>query len=415
MSFRYGRLKRPLFLLPLVGLLLLFGGGATWYLFRVSGKVSCSAPDPEIIRVGSQTRESLVSQALLSLPELSQAAFSDPMVPPSAGEVAAARGFRTVSEKRRYLELLEAFGFRGQEALPLLRAALSDPDQEIRRAALRGLGRTETAEAESILLTYAKEGVAIEESTEAALVLGQMKNPAVTEKLQGLLGQARDPVLREHLVDGLAGRPWEQTARFFTEHLRNPNISVEEKQNALAMLGMRDTAPAGILAGALGDSKEEVRAGAYQGLAWRNETEESKNIKRALVRETDPGIRALAYDAWGNQLDGQRSEILEDYRRETDAEVKLRALKAWARVYGRNSSPADPFLAEAVTHLEQVAMADRDPGERREALLALQATQSELAKEALQRIAKNNSLGRVRDLAGKMSRSVCPEGPSRKN
>jgi hypothetical protein len=190
---------------------------------------------------------------------------------------------------------------------------------------------------------------------------------------------------------------------------------LEEKQNALAMLGMRDTAPAGILTGELGDSKEEVRAGAYQGLAWRNETEESKNIKRALVRETDPGMRALAYDAWGNQLDGQRSEILADYRRETDPEVKLRALKAWARVYGRNSSPADPFLAEAVTHLEQVAMADRDPGERREALLALQATQSELAKEALQRIAKNNSLGRVRDLAGKMSRSVCPDGPSRKN
>lgn len=50
-------------------------------------------------------------------------------------------------------------------------------------------------------------------------------------------------------------------------------------------------------------------------------------------------------------------------------------------------------------------MNDRDPGERREALLALQATRSQVAREALQRIAENNSLGRVRDLARKMSLS----------
>lgn len=394
-----------MFLLPLVGLLLLFGGGATWYLFRVSGKVSCSAPDPEIIRVGSQTRESLVSQALLSLPELSQAAFSDPMVPPSAGEVAAARGFRTVSEKRRYLELLEAFGFRGQEALPLLRAALSDPDQEIRRAALRGLGRTETAEAESILMSYAKDGVAIEESTEAALVLGQMGNPSVTGKLQELLRQAQGPVLREHLVDALAGRPWEQASRFFTEHLKNPNIGVEEKQNALAMLGMRDTAPAGVLTGALGDSNEEVRAGAYQGLAWRNETMESAKVRSSLKQETDSGLRCLAYEAWGNQIDAKCSEIQNDYRKETRPEVQLRALKAWARAYGRQPVDGDSFAAEAIGKLEQVAMNDRDPGERKEALLGLQAAESKESKDALGRIAANNSSARIRNMAKSMSSS----------
>jgi len=396
----------------LAGFFTLIAGGPVWFVQRggskgVSQETPANAPRAWI--------NSAVHQETLLEEAWSTAFQSDSVPKPTWKEVQDARVYATPRGKANYLQLLEGYGFRGLEAVPNLRAVLNDPDQEIRRAAMRGLGRTETAEAESILMAYAKEGVAIEESTEAALVLGQMGSPAVTGKLQELLRQAQEPVLREHLVDALAGRPWEQTSRFFTEHLRNPNISVEEKQNALAMLGMRDTAPAGILTGALGDSKEEVRAGAYQGLAWRNETEESKNIKRALVRETDLGMRALAYEAWGNQLDGQRSEILADYRRETDPEVKLRALKAWARVYGRNSSPADPFLAEAVTHLEQVAMADRDPGERREALLGLQATQSELAKEALQRIAKNNSLARVRDLAGKMSLSGNSNRPSRKN
>lgn len=324
---------------------------------------------------------------------------------PTWAEVQAARAFRTPRAKAEFLQLLEGYGFRGGEAVNALRTMLNDPDQEVRRAAMRGLGRTETTEAESLLVGYPKDGVAIEESTEAALVLGQMKNPAVTGKLQELLGQSRDPVLREHLVDALAGRPWEQTQAFFSSHLRNPIVAVEEKQNALAMLGMRDTAPAIVLTDALTEAREEVRAGAYQGLAWRNETSESQKIRMALLRETDTGVRSLGYEAWGNQTDADRHEILAAYRKETSPEVRLRALKAWARAYGRDPAANEAFLGEAVATLEQVAMTDRDPGERREALLSLQATRSEAAREALQRIAENNTLRRVRDLAQKMSRS----------
>lgn len=324
---------------------------------------------------------------------------------PTWAEVQAARAFRNSRAKAKYLQLLEGYGFRGAEALPALRALLQDPDQETRRAALRGLGRTETPEAESLLVGYAKDGVAIEESTEAALVLGQMKNPEVTGKLQGLLGQSRDPVLREHLVDALAGRPWEQTQAFFSGQLRNPNVPVEEKQNALAMLGLRDTAPAEILTRALGDTRDEVRAGAYQGLAWRNETSESPKIRIALARETDAGMRSLGYDAWGNQIDAKGGEILEEYRKEYVSEVRLRGLKAWARAYARNPEANDPFLGEAVSTLEQVAMNDRDPGERREALNALQATRSQEGLNALQRIAEKNSNQGIRELARRLSLS----------
>ena len=323
---------------------------------------------------------------------------------PTLEAVQVARNFQNPKEKSRYLQLLEALGFRGAEALPWLRAALNDPDQEIRRAAMRGLGRTETAEAEAILVSYAKDGVAIEESTEAALVLGQMASPGVTGKLQELLRQSRDSVLREHLVDALAGRPWEQTQGFFSGHLRNANVAAEEKQNALAMLGMRDTAPAGVLTGALGDSNEEVRAGAYQGLAWRNETMESAKVRSSLKRETDSGLRSLAYEAWGNQLDANRSEILATYRSETDEGVKLRALKAWAQAYGRTRG-TDSFIPQAVHSLEQVAMNDRDPGERRQALLALKALGREESRAALLRISETNSLQRVRDLARSMALS----------
>lgn len=345
--------------LPLVAVIFIFVAGfGVWLLPRQDSK---KAAQP-ISKSFALTGEVATAQGLSPRDVLRGAFPSGVEKFPNLGEVQAAKGFETPQEKRNYLRILEGYGFRGAEAVAFLKTALNDPDQEVRRAAMRGLGRTETPEAESILISYAKDGIAIEESTEAALVLGQMTNPAVTGKVENLLSQARDPVLRDHLVDALAGRPWEQTSRFFTENLKNPNIGLEEKQNALAMLGMRDTAPAGILTGALGDSKEEVRAGAYQGLAWRNETMESAKVKKSLTRETDPGLRGLAYEAWGNQMDAKCSEIQADYRKETQPEVQLRALKAWARAYGRKPAEGNSFATEAIGRLEQVAMNDRDPG-----------------------------------------------------
>lgn len=386
--------------LPLVAVIFIFVAGfGVWLLPKQDSKKAAQ----RISKSSALTGEVATAQGLSPRDVLRGAFPSGVEKFPNLGEVRAAKAFKTPQEKRNYLRLLEGYGFRGAEAVAFLKTALNDPDQEVRRAAMRGLGRTETAEAELILMAYAKDGVAIEESTEAALVLGQMTNPAVTGKIENLLSQARDPVLRDHLVDALAGRPWEQTSRFFTEHLNNPNVSSEEKQNALAMLGMRDTAPAGVLTGALGDSKEEVRAGAYQGLAWRNETAASQKIRISLLRETDAGVRSLGYEAWGNQIDASRGEILGEYRKEASPEVRLRALGAWARVYGSSPTADEPFLPEAISSLEQVAMADRDPGERKEALKALQATRTKEGNDALQRIAKGNSNPRIRELAYRLS------------
>ena len=386
--------------LPLVAVIFIAGFGV-WLLPKQDSKKAAQ----RISKSSALTGEVATAQGLSPRDVLRGAFPSGVEKFPNLAEVRAAKAFKTPQEKRNYLRLLEGYGFRGVEAVAFLKTALNDPDQEVRRAAMRGLGRTETAEAELILMAYAKDGVAIEESTEAALVLGQMTNPAVTGKIENLLSQARDPVLRDHLVDALAGRPWEQTSRFFTEHLKNPNIGLEEKQNALAMLGMRDTAPVGILTGGLGDSKEEVRAGAYQGLAWRNETAASEKIRSSLLRETDSGIRSLGYEAWGNQTDASRGEILANYRKETYPEVRLRALKAWARTYGRNPTEGEPFLPEAVSTLEQAAMTNRDPGERREALKALQATRTKEGNDALQRIAERNNNQRIRELAHRLSLS----------
>ena len=392
--------RRYLFL---AGFFALATGGLVWFWQRgdsqvVSKETAENAP--------LKSENSVIHRETTIEEEWSSAFQSDSVPRPTWKKVQEARFYTTPRGKANYLQLIEGYGFRGSEAVPYLRAILNDPNQEIRIAALRGLGRTETAEAELILVTYVKDGVAIEESTEAALVLGQMEIPSVTGKLQELLRQAQEPVLREHLVDALAGRPWEQTQTFFLRHLHNPNVTVEEKQNTLAMLGMRDTAPAEILTQALGSDWEEIRAGAYQGLAWRNDTAASQKIRNSLLRETDAGARSLGYEAWGNQTDANRGEILGEYRKEVSPEVRLRALGAWARAFGRNPEVSEPFLPEAVSTLEQVAMADRDLGERREALVGLKRLGTKESKSALGRIAVNNSSARIRNMAKSMTTSA---------
>jgi hypothetical protein len=72
-------------------------------------------------------------------------------------------------------------------------------------------------------------------------------------------------------------------------------------------------------------------------------------------------------------------------------------------VYGRSPTADEPFLSEAISSLEQVAMADQDPGERKEALVGLEATRTKEGNDALQRIAKGNSNQRIRELANRLS------------
>ena len=157
----------------LAGFFTLIAGGLVWFVQRgdsqvVSKEIAENAP--------LKSENSVIHHETTPEKAWSAALQSDSVPRPTWKKVQEARFYTTPQGKANYLQLLEGYGFRGSEAVPYLRAILNDPDQEIRRAALRGLGRTETAEAELILATYAKDGVAIEESTEAALVLGKWKS-----------------------------------------------------------------------------------------------------------------------------------------------------------------------------------------------------------------------------------------------
>lgn len=320
-------------------------------------------------------------------------------------ELAAQDGAQARGE---LVKALQKFGRHGEGALALLEEFLSADMQEVRRAAMRGLAMTESPKAIARLKSFLREDLAIEESTEAVLALGHMKSPAVTPLLETALGQIKESVLREHLLDSMAARPWSQTVPFIEGFLAQGQAPSSEKQNLLRMLGLEDSVNADYLGRYLTSTDEALRLGGYQGLALASDSKLSAPLIEQLSAELDASTRLLIYEALGNQLDGDPVALLALASSENDASAKLRALKAWTDVAGRQELQLEPSptILASLELLRQTAMDCPDYGERRVALFALGALRADPAvQNILTSISKTSTSPKIQALAGGLLRN----------
>lgn len=310
--------------------------------------------------------------------------------------------FASGSERLELIRLLEAHGASGETAIPLLKEFLRHGDQAVRRAAMRGIAATQSGKGLEILRPFLIDGVPVEESTEAALALATMNLAETTPVLMAALEASREPVLREHLVDALVSRPTEESAPFISSFLGRPEIPVEEKQNLLRMSGLNNTITDQALAAWMDSPEESLRLGAYQGLTMVSESRQSDRLVAKLSLESDSENRALIYEAWGNQMDANPSQLAKFADSEADPAVRLRALKAWTESGARQNlalasdSPSQARLEE----LRDMALAHTDFGERRVALFALgNVSQEPAVQTLLGEIARESGSEKIRALA----------------
>jgi HEAT repeat protein len=310
--------------------------------------------------------------------------------------------FSSPAERLELMRLLQLVGQQGIGSLPLLKEALGHEDQDVRRAAMRGLAATQSPEAIALLKEYLNDGMAIEESTEAALALATMDSPDVTPLLERSLEESSEPVLREHIVDALVSRPAPEVAAFIDSFLVRTDVAVEEKQNLLRMAGLNNTKPSEFLAAYLQKPDESLRLGSYQGLALISESRQTQALLPKLALETDPYNRGLVYEALGNQLDASPAALASLADSEKDDYVQLRALKSWTESASRQNLPlaADPGSATRIAKLQEAALNHDDFAERRVALFALGfARNNPAAREAIERIAQDSGSEKIRALA----------------
>ena len=294
----------------------------------------------------------------------------------------------------------------GKDAIPQLLKFLKDPDWEVRCGGLRALGLIEGEESKKILMGYIQDGVSVEEAAQAALALGGMEDPAVTPLLLKKIGEIKREDVQRALMDALTGRPYEQTASFFQTYLNSPTVSGAQKGSALAGLGFHQDAPAQLLVSYVSNPDEEVRAGAYDGLAARREAQYGQMLLGRLSAEQDPGLREKVYEAAGAQQDTMPSQLASASRKEPDRAARLRAERAWGMTVGRTDNQEDRrrFDTEVVPRLVVEALQNPDPGEQRAALQALAMARTAGSRSGLEKIAQETTSPQLSKLAAAMAK-----------
>jgi len=320
---------------------------------------------------------------------------------------AAAYAFHRQGKKNEFFKEMADYAMHyGEDGIPRLLEFLRNADWEVRCAALRALGSIEGEKSKKILLGYIQDGVSTEEAAQAALALGGMQDPKVTALLLKKIGEIKKEDVQRALLDALAGRPYEQTASFFQGYLNSPTVSGAQKGSALAGLGFHQDAPAQLLVSFVSNPDDEVRAGAYEGLAVRREAQYGQMLLGRLSVEEDPALRQKVYDAAGAQQDTLPSQLAAVSQQEQDPEARLRAERAWGMTVGRSDNQEDRrrFDTEAVPRLIAEALQNPDPGEQRAALQALAMARTAGSRSGLEKIAQETTSPQLSKLAAAMAR-----------
>lgn len=229
--------------------------------------------------------------------------------------------------------ILESIGSSGNpEAGRFLGQYLKDPDQGIRRAAIRGLAATGRAEdAGQLGDLMGRSGLAIEESTEVALALGGSPAPNATDLLLRAYPAAAQEELIHCLLLGLAQRPFGQTQTFFQTLLADPQTEPERKKDVLQALGQFDSVREEYFYPFLENQDPLIRSGAYLGLGVLREGNPGPRLLVCLRGETDRQARLSLLQALGIQPSGDPWAVHQVALAEKEPLRRILAAKAVAR------------------------------------------------------------------------------------
>lgn len=313
--------------------------------------------------------------------------------------------------------ILESIGASGRpEASEFLRSYLADPEQGMRRAAVRGLASTGRAEDAQLLGQWmGRAGLAIEESTEVALALGGSRAPNATSILLQAYPRAEQPELVQCLLLGLAERPFAQTQGFFMTMLGDPATEPDRKKEALQALGQFDSVREEFFAPYLQSPDPEIRSGAYLGLMVLAEGNPGPRLLVSLQRETDPEARLSALEALGMQPSGDPWTMNRIALAEKEPISRILAAKAMARsLQGRGSIDAAVHEFGRIWAPELARLAiegSNTEGMQAVSALALQINSPQV-RDALARIASTAQDTKVQAAAQRALRGIKKSSPA---
>ena len=264
--------------------------------------------------------------------------------------------------------------------LALLIDLLKDSDAAVAKAAVRGLARQNQAGAATALSQFLNDtNSASGVRCEAALALGELKQPWVLDPLSRIARHDSDEDVAKAALDGIGNLDFNDTKAFFQDYINSPDVSTELRSDAIDALAAGSGDSAGFLAQIAGnkDLDADLRAEAAWAMSTTGVTGDlSTQLLAMLQNEDDPDVRLRLYQALNNQDSYDSAAVLALVQKETDPAAITAGLESLAKAFAAN--PNDPqlqsyFAQSGIDQLKNIILGTSDLDTRQKAIIALSA------------------------------------------
>ena len=289
------------------------------------------------------------------------------------------------------------------EAMRLMLEMIHGTDETAARGAIRGLAlRGDADSAEALDKVLFDEHAAESVRSEAALALGDVRQPTALASLIRAATEWPDQALTENVIEGLGKRPFSETEQFFRSYLESPALSSEAKVAGVEALANSFGEARPLLLNLAGDPDPEIRAAAAWSLiSSGGDSDLNAPLVMLLQQEPVAAVRSRLYEALANQEGWDVSAVLGLAEKEADPRARLKALGALATSF--RSTPfaesLEYFNKTAVPELKQTALTDQSPQDRLSSVMVLAQARTAESRAALSEISSKAQDTRVVEAA----------------
>jgi HEAT repeat protein len=257
---------------------------------------------------------------------------------------------------------------------------LKDSDQAVAKAAVHGLAQQDQAGAGTALSQLLNDASAAPGvRCEAALALGDIKQPWVLDPLSRAAREAHDANVAKAALDAIGKLDFSDTRGFFQDYIQSANTSSELRVDAIDAVAASQGDPNSFLAqlAANHDLDSEARAEAAWAMSATDVTgNNGAQLLAMLQNETDPDVRLRLYQALNNQDSFDTAAALAMVQKENDPTAIAVGLETLAKALAMNGN--DPQLQSyfdqtGINQLKQLALNTPDLDTRQKAVIALTA------------------------------------------
>lgn len=274
-----------------------------------------------------------------------------------------------------------------------LKPLLSNPDEKVARAAIRGsgmLGGDEVTAELSAILRDENRSQAIR--VETAIALGSIGSAASTDALSNAFSEMSSEEVAAEILNGLGKANYHEVAPVFESFIASAEAPVELRAIAVEALSESSSDAIPYLVEVAGGHEEaDLRASAAWAISAHGAAGYlGPSLADMTEKEPEADVRRRLYEAMLTQPELPADRVLSAVRKEDEAAARIAGFNAigHASRQAPGSGVASAFDAEIVPELVQTASQPNSLNLRMRAVFALRRAGTPASKQALETLSQ---------------------------